>query len=342
MKGKIVIVVLVLCMIAVFSVAAGGQKEAAPASGDQEEATMYKLRFGNVFSNDHPVGQGGLKFAEIVEEKTNGRVTVEVYPSMQLGSEKDMFDSVAMGTLDFSLVGPGEPGKRFSPLLVLEAPYIFKDRDHFMRVLNDKKIQGILFEKMIEQSGIRAVCSFYYGTRYLTTGDTLVRTPEDVAGLKIRIPETPMLTAIMRYMGATPMPMAFSEVYLALQQGVIDGQENPYATIYANKFYEVQDYVMDTAHQTGPLFIVANEKRLNKLPQDLKDAIIEAGNEAGKYTSALMFSEEDRYLEKLKNEKSIEFIKVDRAAFEERMKPLYEEYEEKWGSGLAEMIRSIQ
>ncbi len=306
-----------------------------------EDTKTYTFKLGHIMTAEHPNGMGAEKFAELVKEKTNGKVIVNVFPASQLGNEKDIFDAVAMGMVDFSILGYGEPAKRFSPALIFDAPFFAKDREHLVRIFNDKIVQDI-FDEMANKIKVKAIGPFYYGTRYLTTAKAPVKSPEDMKGLKIRTPDQPIYVSTIKAMGATPVPMAFPEVYLALQQGVIDGQENPPATIATNKFYEVQKYLVKTAHIMGGNCIYASEKTLESLPKEYQDAIVEAGKEAAQYINEVAFAAEDDYLNEIK-ENGVTIIEdVDRDAFVERAQELYKEYETKWGEGLLEKIRTIQ
>ncbi len=311
------------------------------ASTDEMSSETFELKLGHIMTPEHPNGLGAEKFAELVEEKTGGNVKVSVFPSSQLGNEKDIFDAVAMGMVDFAILGYGEPAKRYAPTLIFDAPFLAEDREHLVRIFNDSIVQEI-FDDMAAEIDVRAIGPFYYGTRYLTTSEKAVHGPEDLEGMKIRTPDQPLYVSTMKAMGGTPVPMAFPEVYLALQQGVIDGQENPPATIATNKFYEVQSYLMKTAHIMGGNCIYVSEDTMSKLPAEYQEAIIEAGKEAADFINQTAFEAEDMYLKEIE-ENGVTIVEdVDRDAFIAGAQDLYSEYEKKWGEGLLEKIRTIK
>lgn len=307
---------------------------------EETTAEPITLKLGHVLPTDHLNHTAALKFADLVKEKTNGQVTIEVYPASQLGNEKEIIDAVAMGTLDFALCGFGEVAKRYDPALIFDGPFIFRDREHLAAVFKSEVFEELM-DGMKEKAGIEMVSPGYYGTRYVTTTDTEVKTPEDLNGLKLRCPDQPMFVAVTKGMGATPTPMAFAEVYLALQQGVVDGQENPPAAITSMKFNEVQNYLIKTGHIIQPNNIYGSSKVLDKLPEDIQVAIEEAGKEVSEFQISESFDIEDRLLKELEAN-GMTIIEPDHDAFVEAAASVYEEYEEKWGKGLLEKIRSVE
>lgn len=311
------------------------------SQGDQEAAgeKTYTLKLGHVLNTDHMNHKVSLRFAELVQEKTDGQVKVEVYPASQLGSGNELIDGIAMGTIDFAIEGFGPVAPRFSPGLIFDAPYVFKDREHLSRVYETEFFADLMGE-MEEDAGIVMVSPGYYGTRHLTTTDTIVESPEDLKGMKIRCPDQPMYVGAVKALGASPTPIAFSETYLALQQGAADGQENPAAAIISMKFNEVQDYLMKTAHIVQGNHIFGSAKALNKLPEDLKQAVLDSGAEVSGWWIQESFKVEDELLATL-DEEGMTILEPDVAPFVEQASPLYEEYESKWGEGLLESIRAI-
>jgi tripartite ATP-independent transporter DctP family solute receptor len=300
----------------------------------------YKLRIGHVLPVDHLNNLSAVHFAELVQKRTNGRVKIEVYPAAQLGSEKDHADAVTMGVLDFALIGMGEIGKRYKPANIFDGPFIFRDRDHLIKVFKSKFFKEMNAD-MAKNAGIRSIGGIYYGTRHLTTSKFIVKTPADLKGKKIRCPDQPMFMAVVRGMGASPTPMAFSEVYLALQQGVVDGQENPAAAITSMKFFEVQKYFMKTGHITQGNHIFVSEKVYKKLPADIKKAIFEAAQETADWANKQAFEIEDTLLKEL-HDKGMQIVEVDRDVFIKAAQPVYNDYEKIWGKGLLEKIKAIK
>ena len=329
----------VFVILVLFALVAAG----LAANGDEEGASgkTYSLKLAHIQPVDHPNGQAAERFAEIVSEKTNGRVEIQVFPAAQLGNEKDIFDSVVIGVTDFAVLGYGEPAKRFSPALIFDAPFLAENRDHLVRIFNSDVVQEI-FDDMETEIGVKAIAPFYYGSRFLTTSNKPVRTPADLAGMKIRVPDQELYVETLRSMGATPVPIAFPEVYLALQQGIIDGQENPPATIATNKFYEVQDYISTTGHIMGGNCFYVSSRTMEELPEDLQTAIVETGKEIAEWTNEAAFAAEDKYLQVIADNGVTVIDDPDKAAFIDRAQDLHNAYESRWGEGLMAKIRAVK
>lgn len=336
---KAMSLLLVLCLI--FTLTACGQvnSETADTEGvTQEGSTVYELKLAHIQSAEHPNGQGAEYFARIVEEKTDGRVKVSVFPANQLGTEQEIFDSIALGTVDFGIIGFGEAAKQVPEFLLLDAPYLQADRDSWLEAMNGDAVKE-LESKLIDAVNVRVLGNFYYGARYMTTSNVEVHGPEDLAGHTIRVPDQDMYVNTINAMGATATPMAFSELFLALQQKVIDGQENPLATIYSNSFYEVQKYLIKTEHIIGGNCIYASEKTLNNLPEDLREIVISCGDEAAQYISNLAFEAEDTCKEQLVEAGMILIEDVDKEAFMALTDSVYDELAEKIDPELIAAIR---
>jgi tripartite ATP-independent transporter DctP family solute receptor len=308
--------------------------------GSFAKSNAYTLRLAHIMNSGHPNSSGAIKFAELVKEKTNGQVNIDVFPSAQLGNEKEIFDALTIGAVDFGMIGFGEASKRYPPMLIFDTPYVAKDREHLLRILNSPVAKGI-FETMTKKTDVKVLGTFYYGTRHVTTTNTVIKEPKDMNGLKLRCPDQPICVAYTKAMGATPTPMALTEVYLALSQGVIDGQENPAATIAENKFYEVQKYLIKTGHLVNGNCLYMSNKKYKLLPPKLAKAVLDAANETCAWINQKAFEVEDAYLNQIKKHGVI-FIEPNRDLFSNNMTALYKEYEKIWGKGLLEKIRSIK
>lgn len=322
MKKTMIFVCMICMLIASTGTAFANGSSEAKAPADK----VYELKLGHIQPVDHPNGQGSLEFARLVSEKTNGKVKVSVFPSSQLGTEQELFDSVAMGTLDFATLGYGMAAKQYKPFLIFDAPYLALDRDQWVRLMDSDVVQEI-FQGLKEKTNVLTLGAFYYGNRYLTTANLPVRKPSDLTGHTVRVPDQQMYIATLNAMGAVATPMAFSEVFLALQQGVIDAQENPLATIASNKFNEVQKYLIKTEHITGGNCFYVSQKTMDKLPAEYREAIISAGKEAAAYTDKLAFAAEDMYKQKLQDEGMILIEDVDKAAFKQLTSVVYKTIE---------------
>ena len=319
-KGN-VLLLMIMSILLVSSLYAGGQSDS-----DTVVAKPIHYKLGTIQPPDAPIGKGAQKFADLVKDKTNGQVIIDVYPASQLGNEKDIIDGVEMGTVEFTVAGVAEWAKRYKAMSVFEAPFVYRDREHLLKFYESSTGQELLSDFTVKV-GARSLGFMYYGTRNVTTGSVPARTPADMAGLKLRCPDQPLYVGAVKAMGANPTPMAFSEVYLALQQGVVDGQENPPATIVTMKFYEVQKYLIETGHIIAGVMIWTKDDFFKGLAPDIQAAIKGAAKEASDWTNDYAFKMEDEYLEKLGTEYGMTRIVPDKAAFINSAQDLLKSFE---------------
>ncbi|MCL6258568.1 TRAP transporter substrate-binding protein [Aquiflexum sp. TKW24L] len=280
---------------------------------DSKSKPEYTLRFGHLANENNIWHKAALKFAEEVYNKSEGRVQVKVYPNEQLGKEMDMLTGILGGSVD--LMVTAESLENWSlPLAILCAtPYAIRDSDHL------KKVAGGQIGKEIEAhitqvAGLKPIAWFERGARNLTT-NIPIRHPDDLKGLIIRVPNVSLYVATWSALGAKPTPMAFSEVFTSLQQSTIHGQENPFALIRNAGLYEVQKYCNLTEHVKGWAYVVMGNKKFESMPPDLKQIILESANVMQAYEHELYLKQEELDSRFLK-EKGMEFIEVDKAAFE--------------------------
>ena len=303
----------------------------ADRNGQKE---VVKLKLGHIAAESDAWHKGALKFAELVKQKTNGEVIVEVYPNSTLGNDRDLIEGMQMGSVDFALVA-GVLSNFYEPYSILELPYLFRDKEHLEKVLYGP-IGEELKAELLKNAQLRGLQFWMRGPRELTANKK-IETLEDLKGLKIRVPEIPATVAAWEAMGAQPTPMAFGEVYTALQTGVIDAQENPRALIASSKFYEVQKYLMKTDHVFGYVLLTMSDITYNKLTPEQQKAIEEAAKEATDYQNKLVFELEDQLLKKLTNE-GMEFVELDVTPFIEAVKPVHREFAAKYGQELYDKI----
>lgn len=254
---------------AVFTVVGcgGDKKDTAVAGAEAPETVVMKVAFNQ--PEEHPQFRALDAFGKKLKEATNGRYTLEVVPNELLGSQKETMEMVQNGSLPFSLVA-GSLMENWNPdFAVLNLPYVFKDYKHLQRVVQDPAVVGDLW-KSIEDKGLRVICAFYTGTRNVYTKDKPVQTPEDLAGLKIRVMQADTMVKMMNSMGGVGTPMGQGEVYTAIQTGVLDGAENNEVTYFALKQHEVGPIYSKTAHLTMPDYVVTNPKYFDALPDDVK------------------------------------------------------------------------
>jgi tripartite ATP-independent transporter DctP family solute receptor len=249
----------------------------APASQAQE----IKLRAGH----DQPVGsmydEGHKMFKKLVEERSQGRIKVDIFPAAQLGSEVAMMEGLRLGSLDVACANAPNAATVFPELGLFSVAYLFKDIPHFERVVNDpkfvKRFEAIVASKDV---GIKVLGFYAAGVRNIYSRKASVNGPDDLKGLKIRVQNNPVEVKVWKAFGAIPTPMNFGEVYQALQSGVIDAAENGLAVIESNKHYEAAKYISQTEHQRNLSTLYINEKKLASLPPDLQKMVVESAREA--------------------------------------------------------------
>ncbi len=299
------------------------------------------IRWGDVLGPNHPSVQMISIIAKEVKEKTNGRIEIQAYPGGQLGGSRDMIEAVANGMQEMVTEGAANFGQWVPSISIIEAPYIWRGVDHLMKAMNGPIGQDFNAQ-LIKKRGMRILGTTYYGVRQLTTTDKEVRSVADMKGFKLRVPENEVFMAMAKSWGAKPTPMNFNELYLALKQHVVDGQENPLPTIDAAKFYEVQKYLVLTGHIITPRLVVINEKFWEKLsPEDQK--IVEAAVQNGiKWNNEQILSKEKSLLDKFK-EKGMIIIKPNVEEFRAAvLKVVPKMFEKKWGKGMWEKIEEIK
>lgn len=312
-----------------------GKKDPAKPS---ETKTM---KFGSINTSDRSITLAMNKFAEQVEKETNGGIKVEVFPDSQLGGERDNFEGLQLGTLQASIVSTAV-ASAFSPNLgILDLPFLFKDNQTAYNVL-DGEIGDKLLDQLSEQ-GVIGMNFWENGYRYLTTSAKEVKSPDDLKGLKIRTMESPIHLDMWTELGAQPTPMAFPELFSALQQGIVDGQENPYVVSATNRFYEVQKYLTVTQHVYGANIFLISSKFWDTLTDEEKEIITRAGEEAKEYQRVVEQEQSGEFLNLLKEKgmKITELTEEEKQAFRDKVQPIYEKYSKLIGEELVnELIKA--
>lgn len=217
------------------------------------------LRYGHMNSPTSITGKQAEWFAAAVQENTGGEVAIRVYPSSQLGKIKELASGVATGMVQISHNTAGALSSLYEPLAALDTPYLYRDVDHLMKVVDiDSPVMQALNKGMVAQSGVRILYAFYFGTRQLTANNAYQQ-PTDLEGAKIRAIPAPIYLATVEGLGAVPVPVPWSQVPTALATGVVDGQENPVNVVLDNKLYDVQSHMMLTSHIRAAELVVINE-----------------------------------------------------------------------------------
>ena len=296
-------------------------------------ASKITLKLGHLANEQDPWHKACLKFSEEVARLTNGEVDVKVFPNEQLGKETDLIKGIQLGTVDFTITG--ESLQNWAPSAALLAvPYAIRDLDHMNKVVTGP-VGAKIAANIEDKTQLRPLTYFPRGPRNLTSNRPIV-TPDELNGLKIRVPNVPLFVSFWQALGAKPTPMAFSEVFTSLQNGTIEAQENPLALIKSASFYEVQKNVNLTEHVVSWIYLAGSAKKLDKMSKAHKDAIMTAAKTAGDYEHKLFAEDEKKLADELKA-KGMTFVKSDKAAFAKKghdavvaalnpeVKPLFEQ-----------------
>ncbi len=324
---------LVLLMAMIITLAGGFGVERASAEG------TITLKAGHVLAPTHPYNLGLEKFAQLVSQKTGGKVVIQVFHSSQLGNEREMIEGLQLGTVDLTLVSSAPLAGFSNKFLVFDLPFIFQTRNQAYKVL-DGPI-GTKIMESLDKNGIRGLAYWENGFRHLTNSVRPVNKPGDVKGLKIRTMENKIHMASFRTLGADPTPMAFGELFTAMQQHVVDGQENPLPIIWTSNFFEVQKNLALTGHFYAAAPLLMSKAAFDKLPTEYQKAIQEAAYEARDYERGLVKDMEEDLVTKLKA-KGMKITTPDKAAFLKAMQPVYTQFEKEIGKDLIDQIRNIK
>lgn len=329
---------LAVLMLALLLAGCGGdKKKAEDAKAPAPQKVVLKL--GTETATSHPETKGSQKLADIVKEKSKGTLEIQVYDSAKIGSMKERTEGMRLGTVDISTSSVGFLATYIPVLGVFDLPYIYKDKAHEFRVF-DGEI-GKEIDKKMQEKGFRVVCYFDMGSRQITNNRQPINSLADIKGMKIRVPQTEASIEGFKALGAAPTPMAFGEVYMALQQKVVDGQENPLSVIVSAKFNEVQKYLSLTNHQLFIQVLSISEKTWKKLSPEHQKILMEAAKEAQAYEREIAAKEETELIKTLQDKgMSINEIK-DITPFTEAAKPLRDIYIKKLGQDAKDMFGKI-
>ena len=289
----------------------------ASATGLSSMASAQtKLKWAHVYETSEPFHKWSVWAGDEIKKRTNGKYEVQVFPASTLGKESDINQGLTLGSVDIILSGASFAGNTYKPLAVSYFPFIFRDADHLL-----KYAQSDVFKELAkgydEKSGNHITALNYYGARHVTSSAAKpVTKPEDMKGLKIRVPDAPAYLAFPKSLGANATPIAFAEVYLALQNGTVDAQENPLPTIEAKKFFEVQKNISLTGHIIDSLLTITSGQLWGKLTTNEKKIFSDVMQEAAEKTGREIIASEVRLAEEFKK-KGNNVITVDKAAFRE-------------------------
>src|SRR5436190_9637804 len=305
--------------------------------GTAAAAQPLELKLGHVGSPGSLFDLSSQEFAKRVQEKLKGKVVVQLYGSSQLGDDTEMMQKVKLGTLDFTM--PSTVMSSVVPAFGLfEMPYLVRDREHMKRI--EKEIVWPMLAPQAEKAGYKIVAVWENGFRQITNNAHPIKTPQDLKGIKLRVPKGKWRVKMFQAYGASPSAMGLSEVFVALQTGVMDGEENPLTQIYTSKFQEVQKYLSMTDHVYTPAYLVISARQLEALPENLRKQVQQAAQETQAFVYQTGAKMDEDLLGKLK-QAGMQVNQADKAAFQQASKHVYDEFSSEVPNGKQMIDKAI-
>ncbi|MCQ4161562.1 sialic acid TRAP transporter substrate-binding protein SiaP [Roseomonas sp. GC11] len=298
------------------------------------------LRWASVLAATHPTVQMMERIARQVRDETAGAVEIQIFPAGQLGSSRDAIEAVSAGAIQIVDEGAAQFGQFVPPMSILEAPYIWRDAVHMRRALASPLLEE-MNTPLVARRGMRIIGATYYGKRHITSGTRPLRSVADLKGFKLRIPEVDTFRAMAEAWGARPTPLNINELYLALSQGAVDGQENPLPTIQSAKLNEVQKFLILSGHVITPRLVAIHEEAWRGLNARARDALRQALASQGEWQDKAFMEQEGSLLESFRAG-GMTIVEPD---LEEFRKPvlaaLPAKFEAKWGKGLWDRVAAL-
>ena len=311
----------------------------AANAADFDDMDPVTLRLAHVVNEQDGFHIASTKFEELVEERTGGKVSIEIFPNATLGDERTLLEGMQIGTVDMGLITNGPVANFVEEMAVFELPFLFPSPEAAYEVL-DGEIGQELLDKLSDVN-LKGLAYAERGFRNLTNSERAVNTPDDMDGLRIRVMENPVYTDTFRELGANAIPMAWTEALTAMQQGTIDGQENPVNVVYSFKLGETQNYMTLSRHTYAPAIFVMGMPAWNKLPEEAQVVLKEAAQEAAEYERQVNADMEAEQLAALQ-EAGMEINETpDLEAFQAAVAPVYEKYGEQFGDYLPRIREAI-
>lgn len=316
------------------------------SSGDSASGEKIVWKLAHTCTEDIALHQAAVMLSESLSEATDGNFVLEIYPNSQLGGNREVLEGMQFGTIEACIPNVGNLAGYSTSVSALELPYMIEDVTSFDgadAVLNTDVIDPIREE--MEAAGFKWMGSWYQGNRHLTTTKTPVHTPADMKGLKIRTMESEIHMAHFNALGANAVPMAFSEVFTALQQGAIDGQENPYCNIYTQGMHEVQGYVIETAHIFDVVPLLVSKSAYDALPAEYQELLTNEINNLTMEEWQMSADQNDEYKQMIIDTGKCEIIELsteERQAFRDAAQTVYDEYTDQIGADFIQAIADAQ
>ena len=305
--------------------------EAKPAAGPQT------IKLAHVVNEKDGFHIAALKFKELVEARTKGAVKVEVFPNASLGDERTLIEGMQIGTIAMGVITNGPVANFLPEIAAFEMPFMFASPEEAYKVLDGPVGQKVLAK--LDAINLKGLAYAERGFRNLTNSKKVVKTPADMAGLKIRVMENPVYIDTFKTLGTNAVPMAWTEALTALQQGTIDGQENPVNVIYSFKLNETQKYLTMTKHSYAPALFLMSKKVFGSFNKETQDILVKAAQEAAVHERKWNAEQMTEQLKALK-EKGMQITEPDTAAFQAAVKPVYDKYGPKFGTLLEDISKA--
>ncbi len=321
---------ILFCVVSVFVFGCGRQ-----------ENSPKVLRLAYVYGNSELLHKAAECFEKAVEKESGGTIDVRLYPNGQLGKERETFEGLRLRSIDMMIAGSSILGWCTPEYAVVDTPFLFRDYNHLEKTWKGD-VGDDMRHAMRERTGADMLELWFRGPRYLTTTSRIVKSPDDLPGLKLRVPEFEIYLKSWQAFGANVTPVPLTDLFMALKLGVVEGQENPLATIYSNNLQEVQKYVMRTEHLLGILVICVDKSFEKKFTESERKIILKTLRETTEWHNAEVVATEAEYEKRLR-EAGVEFVEVDRDAFQrlarEKIPPMFED---RWAPNILNRITEIE
>jgi len=301
-------------------------------------AADVTVKIATVVSGDHPENIGAQEIKRLVEERSNGEIEVRIFPAGQLGNQRELVEQLRNGTLEMTWVTTGFFGSWEPVMNTLEIGYLFDDREHAFRAFDGELGEEVA--ALIEKHGVKHLGFYEAGMRHVTNSVRPINTPEDLEGMKLRTPNAKYHLTSVKMMGASPTPMAFGELYAAMEQKVVDGQENPLSNIHAAAFYEVNDHLALTGHLHLTHMVMYSEVLWNQLTPEHQEIIEQAVIDSQQVQRDKVAADDASLLAVLE-EKGMQVTRPDRAALAAKVAPLRDQAVEEFGDQAGQWIELI-
>ncbi|MFS0689373.1 TRAP transporter substrate-binding protein [Sporosarcina sp. 179-K 8C2 HS] len=325
MKMRNWLMLLALAALLILGACSKSSGSESDSSGSADFPTM-KITFSHNQPLESPEHAGAAKFKEIVEEGSGGKITVDVYPASQLGSLREQVESTQMGEIDITMQPTAVVTPFVDDVKIGDLPYLWPaEADKMYEVLDSEVGDEIL--TTLDQGGFKGLGFWPGGYKLMTTKNTAIKSPADMKGLTMRVMESPLLIEQYKVWGATAIPVPYAEVYNSLQQGIVDGQENPLQTVFLNNYHEVQKNVIETFHGSMTYLLMANKGWFDGLAPNVQELIQKADEEGKKEARQVLKEKEDDYRQQI-IDSGVEYYKLtddEIAAFHELSEPFWDE-----------------